>query len=414
MGYFKKHPLAAFILVSLLSLTAVFPVYANSLDDMRRERENIDQKIEETQRNIQEQRNREAVLQEELDQLDRRLSELEAAKLRLTAEIGNIQNQIYVTEGELAEAEEELVDQEDLFNRRLRAMYEQGTATYMEVLFSASSFGEFLTRLNNLIIIAENDLQLLEEIQARRDEIKEKKEELESKRNELEGKRRQVLNNEIELERTAVSRQRVLEDLQGEIARNLTTINNLEQAAEAIEQEIRELLRGSGGSNGITGPLHWPMEAPNVVTSEFGWRSDPFTRANAWHGGLDIAPYYGSANYILAAADGEVIFSGIQTTGGTVNLSPGYDAGRPNLIGYGSYIMIDHGNGSVTLYGHMSRRTAAVGDTVIRGQRIGRAGTTGYSTGVHLHFEVREYEQAPYRYYPSGAPDYRHNPRSYF
>jgi murein DD-endopeptidase MepM/ murein hydrolase activator NlpD len=144
--------------------------------------------------------------------------------------------------------------------------------------------------------------------------------------------------------------------------------------------------------SGFTGRLQWPMESPYVITSPFGWRRDPFTGAQAWHGGLDIAPYYGAPNYILAAEAGRVILAGWNG-------------------GYGNCIMIDHGNNVVTAYGHMSSLLVKTGDWVSRGKRIARAGTTGNSTGVHLHFEVWDYNRPALR---SGYPnDRRHNPEEY-
>ena len=147
--------------------------------------------------------------------------------------------------------------------------------------------------------------------------------------------------------------------------------------------------------SGLQGVLQWPIEPPTWISSNYGWRRDPFSGAQAWHGGVDIAPHHGAANYILAAAEGQVIFAGWNG-------------------GYGNCLMIDHGEGTVTLYGHMSSLLVGAGEDVIRGQRIARAGTTGYSTGVHLHFEVREYDKPSVRNYPSGNPDYRNNPLSYF
>jgi murein DD-endopeptidase MepM/ murein hydrolase activator NlpD len=130
-----------------------------------------------------------------------------------------------------------------------------------------------------------------------------------------------------------------------------------------------------------------------VVISSFGWRYNPFNPdQGTWHGGLDIAPDYGAANYILATDNGTVFLAGWND-------------------GYGNCIMINHGNGLVTAYGHMSSLLVKTGNWVSKGQRIARAGTTGNSTGVHLHFEVWDYNRPVLR---SGYPnDRRHNPMDY-
>lgn len=390
----NKRLLVVSLVLSLLVLAAaVMPVYANDLDQKRQEQAELEQRLAQERNNLQQQRNRETSLKQELDQLDRRLQALRNEVRRLAGEISRTDQEIAVAEAELAEAEEQLAYQESLFKRRLRAIYEQGYVTYLEVLLDSTTFADFLTRFNNLKIIASNDLHLVEEIQAERDRIQLMKDELEEKKNQLEGMRRQTLANEAEVERTVATRERILVELREEIARNLKAIQDLEQEAQELDRIIRQLIGNSGG--GISGTLRWPIEAPYAVTSGFGWRRDPFTGASAWHGAIDIAPYYGAANYILAAEYGRVIFAGWNG-------------------GYGNCIMVDHGGGTVTLYAHMSSLLVGVGDTVSRGERIARAGTTGYSTGVHLHFEVREYNKPPYRYYPNGQPDYRYNPMSYF
>lgn len=385
---------AVLLLGAFILAVAAIPVYAGSLEERRQEQAELEERLEQERTALQQQRNRETSLQAELAQLDRRLKELQEELERLAGEIEAAEEEINIIEEELVEAEEQLAYREELLKTRIRAIYERGTVTYLEVLLGATSFSDFINRFNNLKLIANNDQRLVEEVEAERDRIQGIRDELEEKKNELEAMRRRTLANEAETERTAASRGRVLEELQDQIARNIQAIADLEQEAQELESIILELIRESWGP-GIGGKLQWPIEPPAVITSGYGWRRDPFTGAQSWHGGLDIAPYWGNPNWILAAETGRVIFSGWNG-------------------GYGNCIMIDHGGGTVTLYAHMSTLNVSVGQMVSRGQRIARAGTTGYSTGVHLHFEVREYNKPPVRYYPSGQPDHRYNPMSYF
>jgi len=192
------------------------------------------------------------------------------------------------------------------------------------------------------------------------------------------------------------NREVMIGDLQSEISLNLKAIQDLEEEAQKLDAVIRRLIAEAASQfSGLKGALHYPIESPTWVSSGFGWRRDPFSGAQAWHGGVDMAPHNGAANFIIAAAEGKVIYSGWNG-------------------GYGNCIMIDHGDGTVTLYAHLSSLQVQAGEIVIRGQRIGRAGTTGYSTGVHLHFEVREYNKPPVRSYPGGGADHRYNPTNYF
>ncbi len=397
---FRKQIFIAVLLLPLVVIALLFgPVEAvtnDEIDARQEELEEVEERKREEKSALEQRLNREAALKDELEELERRIHELEQEQQRLHGEIAGVEDEIAHAEEELAEAEERLNYQEELLNLRLRAIQQYGVVSYLEVLFESNSFPDFLTRLYNLSIIASNDLRLIEEIQDERDVIQAWKDELEENKTELENMRRQVAANEEEMKQAAADREAILEELQGEIAKNLQAIEDLEKEAQRLDSMIRELIaQAQSQFSGVDGDLEWPIEPPTRITSGFGWRRDPFSGQQAWHGGLDIAPHNGAANYILAAEKGEVIYSGWNG-------------------GYGNCVMIDHGGGTVTLYAHMSSILVGKGDIVSRGERIARAGTTGYSTGVHLHFEVREYEKSPVRNYPSGGPDHRYNPMQYF
>jgi len=395
----KKLWIPALFLVWIITISLALPVYAmitEEIEEKQQELEEIEKRRRDEKSALEQRLNREVSLQEELNQLERRIHELKAEQERLAGEIALVEEEIGQVELELAAAEEQLRYQEELLKRRLRAIQQHGLVTYVEVLFDSSSFPDFLTRLHNLSIIANNDLRLIEDIQAERDLIQAWKDELEQKKQRLESMRRQVADNEAELALAAEERVFILGELQGEIALNLKAIQDLENEAQQLDSLIRKLISEAESQfSGLEGALQYPIEAPTWVSSGYGWRRDPFSGAQAWHGGVDIAPHNGAANYILAAAEGKVIFSGWNG-------------------GYGNCLMVDHGGGTVTLYAHMSSLLVKVGDIVTRGQRIARAGTTGYSTGVHLHFEVREFKKPAVRTYPSGNGDYRNNPVNYF
>jgi len=401
---FRKHPwLMIPLILLIISIFFLGFVEANTIDELNNEIDARQEELEELEERKQEERssleqrlNRQAALEQELEELEGYIRELQEEQALLQEEIAAVEAEIALVEQELAEAEERLSYQEELLNLRLRAIQQYGLVSYFEVLFESSSFPDFLTRLYNLSIIASNDLRLMEEIMTERELIQAWKDELDESKDELEAKRRQVAENEEEMKRAAAEREALLAELQEEITRNLQAIADLEEESQRLETMIRELIAEAESLfSGLEGELHWPIEPPTWISSGYGWRRDPFSGYQAWHGGIDIAPRNGAANFILAAARGEVIYSGWNG-------------------GYGNCIMIDHGGGTVTLYSHLSNLLARTGDVVERGERIGRAGTTGYSTGVHLHFEVREYGKEPVRTYPSGNPDYRRNPMEYF
>lgn len=394
-SYWFTILLLSVFIVSLFA-APVLGMITEEIDEKQQELEDVEKRRRDERSALEQRLNREAALKEEIRLLEERIHELRLEQERLAREISLVEGEIGYAEAELADAEGNLSYQEDLLKQRLRAIQQHGVVSYVEVLFDSSSFSDFLTRLHNLSIIASNDLRLIEEIQKERDIIQAWKDELEDKKTSLENMRNQVAGNEAEMSQAAVDREALLVDLQDEISLNLKAIQDLEREAQELDALIRRLIAEAASQfSGVHGALHWPIEPPTWISSGYGWRRDPFSGAQAWHGGIDLAPHHGAANYILAAAEGSVIYSGWNG-------------------GYGNCIMIDHGGGTVTLYAHMSSLLVQKGEVVTKGQRIARAGTTGYSTGVHLHFEVREYNKPPVRHYPSGGADHRYNPMNYF
>ncbi|MGM0651485.1 MAG: murein hydrolase activator EnvC family protein [Bacillota bacterium] len=399
MLFRKKAWIIVLLLPLLLTVLFASPLLAitnEEIEEKQQELEEVEKKKRDEKSALEQRLNREAALKDELKQLENRIDELRIEQKRLAGEISDVESEIEHAEEELAEAEEQLHYQEDLLKLRLRAIQQHGVISYIEVLFDSHSFSDFLTRLHNLSVIASNDIRLIEEIQEERDLVQSWRDELNQKKDKLESMRSQVAANEAELERAADDRVSILGELQGEIALNMQAIQDLEEEAKSLDSLIQQLIAEAASQfSGLDGDLIWPIEPPTWISSGYGWRRDPFSGAQAWHGGVDIAPHGGAANYIVAAAQGEVIFSGWNG-------------------GYGNCVMLDHGDGTVTLYAHMSSLLVQKGKVVGGGERIARAGTTGYSTGVHLHFEVREFNKPPIRQYPSGGPDHRYNPMKYF
>lgn len=379
----RRHKLTLVLAVVLAVLTftaAVVPVYASTPDQkqLEQQKRGVQRQLRQEQSNLGQQRNREAELKAELNQLDRRLQELQAELEQVNREIAATEEEIARAKEALAEAEAALAEKETLFKRRLRNIYERGYVSYLDVLLGASSFSDFLTRFNNLKIIADNDQRLVDEVRAERDRVEAMKEELEQEKSRLDGMRRQILNNEAELERTRLSRNQVKEELQEEITRSEEAIRKMKLEEEKLKKEIQALIRrsasnrgaGSGGGGGGavvrgSGRFCWPCQGGRI-TSGYGNRVHPKTGIYPdFHRGIDISP----ADTIFAADSGKVIWA--QWKGS-----------------YGNCIIIDHGNGFTTLYAHLSAIYVGLGQSVSRGQCIGIAGSTGSSTGVHLHFEV--------------------------
>ena len=291
-------------------------------------------------------------------------------------------------ETKLAEVTAELNEKHGVLEKRVRDIYINGQISYLDVLFGAQDFGDFLTRMDLLKRVMIRDSELVANVLAYQTEIKEVGKQLEADKRiqeELAAKAEEAKN--ISLEK--VAKQQALIDLMqndkaiydqqyDEMMASSAEVERLIQESKyrkAAEEEARrrqEQMAQMGNVDGgyvmqnYGGGMIWPISGP--ITSEFGWRTHPIFGSARFHSGLDIGGDYGMP--IHAAQSGVVIEAGW-------------------IGGYGNTIMIDHGGGIVTLYGHNESLAVGVGQSVNQGDVIAYCGSTGNSTGPHCHFEVR-------------------------
>lgn len=285
---------------------------------------------------------------------------------------------------EVDEAQKVADAQLEKYKVRVRAMEESGRYNYFEVLFGASSIGEFLSLIDDIGDIMRSDKELEDAYRQSVADLKSVKAEYEQAKAEMESSKTELESLKAQQEKDIAEATAVIASLQGDISSNSSLLSQLsaqEKALNAdIQQKVAELNRqqqqqqqqpgntGNTGSTVGTGNLVWPSYC-TYITSRQGPRVHPVTGEYKNHGGTDIGASYGSAIY---AAD----------SGTVVRSADGWNGG------WGNYVMINHGNGMQTLYAHMSSRAVSVGQTVSRGQTIGYVGSTGMSTGPHLHFEM--------------------------
>ena len=360
--------------VSLLPGTVVIPASAVTqaeIDAMKEEANSLKQQQEEIQ-----------------DQLDSLAADRENAMARKTlleqqinatrAEINTIAAQIAKYDELIAQKQEELSQAEaeeqaqyELFCERVRYMEEQGEVSYWSILFSSKDFADLLDNAMMVEEIMDYDNQVMDQLIALREQIEEDKAELETARQE---------QQDAKAEQEAA--QANLQAQESEVDALLSQISNQEDELEAREAQLRaasdaataeiaaaerELAAQIANVPSESGFL-WPLPGRYNLSSLFGSRKHPITGKANNHTGIDIPASSGTS--ILAAK------SGVVTTS-TYNNS------------YGNYVVVSHSDGTSTLYAHMVRRNCSKGDTVSQGQVIGYVGTTGSSTGNHLHFEVR-------------------------
>ena len=339
------------------------------------------------------------------------------AKIDLTMrQIDLINEQVALYKEIIAEKEEELTAaleaeaaQTEILRSRMRAMEENGNYSYVSFLFDADSFSDLLGRIGDISDIMHYDQALEAQYMAAREDVENIKRSYEEYQlqqeeliKELDGKQEELRaqidaaakliatinesSDDAQAEYDAIEKVRneteaKINELIRKLAEEEAARKAAEEAARLAQQQQQQQQTGGGGGStavSLTG-LKWPVPSCSIITSRFGYRTSPTAGASTYHGGLDIGAGQGAT--IVAAGSGTVILAS-------------YNGG------YGNCVMINHGNGIVTLYGHMESISVSNGQQVSKGQTIGKVGSTGVATGPHCHFEIRvngaQVDPAPY------------------
>ena len=330
-----------------------------------------------------------ATVKEQIEALDAQINSTEEQIGLQNDLIDSLEEMIAQKEEELAEAQKKEEEQYEKFKTRVRVMYEQGETSYLEVLLSADDLSDFLSKYEIVSQIAEYDKNLFEELKALKEEIAQTKSELEEDRQQAENVRKELEVSKSELDTQLANRSQAMKELESAAEEVKASFAEIEAEEDAINAQIDKIVKemeaeaerkrqeqaaqgGGSTSTGTTqvGGYTYPLPSGyRYVTSKFGYRNHPVTGVYKLHTGVDISAPNGTAIY--AAQSGTVIIAGYSSA-------------------WGNYVVINHGGGITTLYAHMSKILTTKGATVSAGTQIGRVGSTGYSTGNHLHFEVRQ------------------------
>ena len=368
-------------MISLITAISLFSCnfsIAATEDELKAQLNKNNTAIEAKTNEIKQVENKKKTLLDEIEELDLEMNQAQKELDSIQSQISSLNAQINARKQKIDEANKKREEEEILLQKRIRAMYENGDTAYWSLLLDSKSISDFIRRCELADRMVEADKELFDELEKLKEDTANEMKSLENDKIVIEAAKKQETANRDRLATSRSAKNSRVKLLENDIDELQKQLDRELEESQAIERQLREL---SGVSTVISKneAFIWPAAYSKSITCDFGPRIHPITKKKSTHTGIDIRATLGSNVY--AAASGEVIKAGWNTA-------------------YGNMIIIDHGNGITTLYGHATSLNVKVGDTVKQGDIIMKAGSTGYSTGPHLHFEVRK----------NGTPQ---NPKNY-
>jgi len=364
--------MAGSILFGVLSSSSAHAVTQAQINALKEEKEKIEQRQSEVQAQINSLEYEQSTALAKKLVLDQQIVLTEEEIANLTDQITEYTQLIKDKEKEAADLQKKQDEQYKLYKKRIRVMEERGTISFFEILFDATSFSDFLSRIDFISEIMEYDEKVYQDYVDSKNATLEAKAEIEDMVAQQKDAKVKLQDEQKTLEAQVTEASALINEIENNISVYEDQLAEIEEEERKTQQQIDNMLEElerqeyGGGNIAATGSLIWPSES-NYITSLFGTRFHPIHHVWKSHNGIDIGASYGTNVY---AADGGTVVTSVYSSS------------------YGNYIVINHGNGMTTLYAHMSQRLVSEGETVHQGEVIGYVGSTGYSTGPHLHFEV--------------------------
>lgn len=388
-----------FCLTVKLSVSATTD-YDSRIKSVQERQEQLEQKKKDLNHEIKELEKNKEDVEKYISGLDQKMDKVTKSLNLIKGSISKKRKELKVTKAKFLEAEQNAKSQYDTMKKRIKYMYENGNAQYLELIFGAKDIGELLNRSEYVEKISEYDKNMLKRYQDTCEEIKQKKEDIEKRLGELDGLKEEADSERKALDRLTSSKQAELDKYnsgieksskekaayEAQVAKAETEVENLllakqrqieaqERARKKAAEEAARKNSGDGSdSNAAAGDsyqdssgLRWPLKVGGRISSYFGNRTSPTAGASSYHKGIDIAVAAGTP--IVASGSGSVVTAAYSSSAG-------------------NYVMIYHGKSTYTVYMHCSSLAVSEGSSVNKGQVIAYVGSTGISTGNHLHFGV--------------------------
>lgn len=395
----------------------------SKLDKLKDEAKSQKEYLETLETQIETVESKAITLQTQIGVIDEEISELGTQLKQLRKEIKLIEDEITEKQNEITQTEKDIAQSSDNLASRIRAAYINGNESTLKILMGSDSLASFMTRLEMMKRSSENDKKLINEFKDKAVKLKKKKASLEEDKKELDKKEAEVAEKKTEaqakkdeLSEKEKEYKKTTEELEAQYASIETYIEKLDKSSAAYKAYITELEKERKKADAEIDrilSMYYATSVKQTTTLQSGNNNDSnkptatqqgagpaYKGSGSWYWPLGNASCYISSHYgnRSASISGWSFHGGTDIAGGGISGKPVYASRAGTVItavtsnsGYGIYVLIDHGDGFSTLYAHMSARYVSTGDSVTQGQMIGRVGSTGNSTGPHLHFEVRYY-----------------------
>jgi len=363
-----KKKIVVIVAITLLLIGIYDITRAENLTELQEQRDELQTQIDESVVEIEGIKLELTETIEQINKLNGQIYNYEEEIIKIEDTVKQKEQEIELVEQKLEYIEQKYEEQKRLFQNRIVALYENSETTYLDVLLNSKSIVDFISRYYIIEEIAVHDAELLETVEREKELIEIVEKELKKQQTELKEIKAEEQKKVISLENAKLVQSSYQSSLTEEEKQIQTKIDEFTEELNKVEAEILFISRGNISENYTGGLFAWPAPEYYTITSEYGMRLHPILKVYRSHSGLDIGAPMGAD--IIAANDGVVIKSTYMSS-------------------YGNVVMVDHGGGVVTVYAHGSELVAKLGDTVKRGDVILKCGSTGWSTGPHLHFEIR-------------------------
>ena len=379
-----KSLITVIIILIMLTYSSI-SFAAQSLKDLQSEQSSVEDKISETKEELEDLAHEKSETLQAVEKLITEISSYNKEINSLKTELSELNSKIKDAEKQIKEDEEQYAKEDLAMQERLVAMYKNGETSYLDYMFSSSNIVDFISSYYLISEIAEYDTQMLEKIQTHKEKIENQKNELESDKKKVEKTKTTLESKQNALKVAKSDKENYASKLSKDEKKMKEKLEELQETNDDLDKQIAkakaaiEAAKKAAANKPVSGtPSGTQSSAGFIWPVNKGYRltTGMYYRSGGYHGAADFSGAGIHGTPIYAVADGYVVASTAVTRNG-------------RYISYGNYVLIAHYNGLYTLSAHMSKRSVSAGQTVSQGQVIGLVGSTGNSTGPHLHFEVR-------------------------